>query len=286
MAVVLQAYYKGFLTLLRSKRIWFFQLFVNLALAYLLSFPLKKLLSRTIGNSLDLERSIGKFDYTVLNDFLQNYGVGIDSLKDQSLIALAFYFILLVFFNAGIAHVVQRYPGAYRFREFLTGGSAYFWKFLRLSIYFLILYFFLIFVGFKIVTIEGVSPFNMESEVGLISRAKIVISILVLLFFLLASLHDIIKITITKSKGNYITSSIAGGFSIFRKHFFKFLCLAALHVLLAVIFWFLYLGFKKLCNGGACPIFIIFLVGQLYILSRIAMRIWKLSSFYQLILRA
>ncbi len=281
----MQAFLKGFSTVLNSKRIWFFQYAMNLLFALFIAYPLSKLLSKVAGNSLTIDQAIGNFNYTIINDFLQNYGLGIEAIKSQSVIVFIIYFCLLVFFNAGIIHVAQRFPGAYKFRDFLAGGAEYFWRFLRLSIYFLIIYLLLIFLAFKIVTIEGLSPFKLENELGLISRARIVIVILLILFFILNAISDIIKVFITRSRDTYITRSIVMGMSFFKKHFLKFVSLALLQLGLLLLITGSYLIFRKFSNGSPNWFFLVFLIGQFFIMFRIGLRIWRLSSVYQLILR-
>lgn len=285
MGKVIQSFLKGFYTLLNSKRIWVFQYVINLLFAILIAYPLKHLLDRTVGNSLSVERAFSKFDYTLIYDFLQNYGIGIDAVKSQSVLVFALFFLLLVFFNAGIMHVVQRYPGSYKFREFLAGGVEYFWRFLRLSIYFLLIYSILAFIGYKVATIEGVSPFELESELGLISRSKIVLVVLAILFFLLSMIQDIIKVMITKSREPMIFRSVLSGFGFFKKYFLQFAFLALLQLVILAIFLGTYYLFRNASDHSFKMFLLVFLVGQIFVIGRIALRIWRLSSVYQLVLR-
>jgi len=286
MGKAVQSILKGFYTLLNSKRIWVFQYFMNFLFALLITFPLNSLMRKTVGNSLSVDRAYARFDYTLMNDFLQNYGLGVDTIKSQSMLVFFLYLLLLVFFNAGILHVVQRYPGSYKFREFLAGGVEYFWRFFRLFIYFLILYFVLLFIGFKIATINGLSPFGLESESGLIFRSKIVLFVLGFLFILLRMLQDIIKVMITKSREPIIMRSIVGGIGFFKKHFLHFFMLAILQLTVLAISFGFYIIFRNATDHSFKMFFLVFLLGQVFVLSRIALRIWRLSSVYQLVLRA
>jgi len=286
MGKVIQSFLKGFYTFLNSKRIWIFQYAMNILFAILLAYPLKSLLEKAAGYSLGLDTAFKNFDYTLVNDFLQNYGFGISTIRTQTLIAFPFYFCLLIFCNAGIIHVVQRYPGAYKFRDFLAGGAEYFWRFLRLSLYFLVVYVALAFIGFKIATIDGLSPFALENELGLISKSKIVLVCLGILFFLLGIIQDVIKVLITRSRENYITRSIVQGIGFVRKHFAQFLVLAILQLLLLIALLLCYYLFRNYTNGSTRLFLFLFVVGQAFILMRIGLRIWRLSSVYQLILRA
>ncbi len=286
MGLAIQAFLKGLSTLTNSKRIWIFQYVMNFLFALLIAYPFSRLLKSTVGKSLSVEHALSGFNYTLLNDFLQNYGLGLDAIRSQGLIVFLAFFLLLVFFNAGIVHVVQRYPGSYRFREFFSGGIEYFWRFFRLSLYFLLAYLFLAFVGFKIITLGGVSPFELENELGLISRSKIVLIVLAIVFVLLRMIQDVIKIMITKSREPIIFKPIFSGFSFFKRHFLSSLVLAVLHLILSVVFIGAYILAQKSFGNGGGIFFLVFFMGQLFALVRIALRIWRLSSVYQLVLRA
>jgi len=285
MGKVIQSFLKGFYTFLNSKRIWLFQYAVNLLFALLIAYPLKSLLTKYAGNSLTVDKALSKFNYTIVNDFLQNYGLGFDAIKSQSLLVFFLYFCLLVFFNAGIIHVVQRYPGSYKFRDFLAGGAEYFWRFFRLSIYFLLLYLLLAFIGFKIATLEGLSPFELENELGLISKGRIVLFVLPVLFFILSIIHDIIKVMITRSRDNWISRSVFTGLAFFKKHMFKFILLAIFQLLMLLLLMGAYYLFRRNTDSSSSIFIVLFLIGQLFILFKIGLKIWRLSSVYQLILR-
>jgi len=74
----------------------------SLLLALLAALPFRSLLVGEAGRSLMVKDLVKGFDYTFLNDFMQNYGVGFTPVLNQSLLLLALQYILLVFFVGGM----------------------------------------------------------------------------------------------------------------------------------------------------------------------------------------
>lgn len=111
---------------------------IQLLLAMTMGMQMYQVFESTIGNSLELDRLLSSYDHTVVQDFLHVHGDAIASLIGQARYLILAYLVFCVFTHAGLINAV--YHGHTRFKDFWEGGALYFFKFLKLSLLFLIAY--------------------------------------------------------------------------------------------------------------------------------------------------
>ena len=82
--------------------------------------------------------SLSGFNYKFLADFLYKFDPSLSLIYDQSLWIIGLFFLLNIFLIGGIVYVFKNAPERLSFSDFWRGCSQYFWRFFRLSAYFLV----------------------------------------------------------------------------------------------------------------------------------------------------
>lgn len=127
---------------------------IQFLLAMTMGMQLYQVFEASIGDSLELDKLLSNYNHTVIQDLLKVHGGAITSIIGQSRYLIITYLIFSVFVHASLIHAVHH--GHTRFRDFWTGGALYFFKFLSLSLLFLIVYL----IGLIVVGILASFVFN------------------------------------------------------------------------------------------------------------------------------
>lgn len=277
----LQAYIKAWGTLFRNKRMWGIFYLANLGLAFLAAIPVSGFLGNNVGHSLSLKRSVEEFDYLFLNELMNEYGALIRSILDQSLLFTLLFLLLSVFMVGGFLYVLKKDQERFSFVLFLIGCSKYFWRMLRVTIYFLLIQVFVLFLFFSFFSlmVDGLSPFEMESERQLTNSFMILGPIYLLAFTIISMIHDYTKIHIVHKKPKWLFGTFWEGFKITFQNFRKFFFLYFLNILT----FFLGLGIYYMVKGifgteTMLAVFLTFFIGQIFIFFRIGIKLLNLSN--------
>jgi len=274
-------YKLGINFLLHNKKMLWMLLLVNLCFALFIALPINNYVDMSIGDSMSMKAFNTEFNYMLISDFLDNYGMGIDAILSQSTYSLLLLFIISIFISGGILWCVykNRYGGVH----FINGGATYFWKLLRLSIVFIILYLIAIVVVFTIFKNinAGLSPFAMESDARLVNSFWICLVFFAAIASLISVIHNIAKIEMIHSERKWVFQSFTTAFSILKKYFLSFIGIFAINFLLTLFAGFIYFILREIipCEGGI-GLIILMVVAQIYMLTRIALNVINISSFY------
>ena len=279
MSKSIKAYQSGFSFLLSSKKIWFLIYGLNVGFAILVALPLNNYLKSTISDSLATNNEFLQFNYTYISDFLANYGSGLEVVFNTSIYILLSYFIIMVFISGGMVTIIQNRDKYQEFSNFWKGGAVLFWRFLRLDFYFILIYLVIAAIGFSIFQFGGLSVFEMESETGLINRFYIIAIVMSILFFILGIIHIYAKLFISKTNKILIHKDVLKAFTFCIKNFGIVILLGIINLLVFGIFAGFYFWFRKHYYFSNSPILLLLVIGQLFILFRIACRIIRAASF-------
>jgi hypothetical protein len=279
MSKAIKAYQSGLSFLLSSKKIWFLIYGLNVGFAILIALPLNNYLQSTISDSLATNNEFIKFNYTYINDFLANHGSGLGVIFNTSIYVLIIYFIIMVFISGGIVTIIQNKEKYQDFSNFWKGGASLFWRFLRVDLYFIILYLITAFIGFSIFQIGGFSIFNLETEMGLINRFYIIAIAITALFLFFGMVHMYAKLFIAKANKIFIHEEVLKAFSFCFRNFLTVLLLGVINLLVFGFFAALYFWFRKHYHFSNSSILLLFILGQFFILFRIACRIVRAASY-------
>lgn len=111
---------------------------VQFCLALTVGMEVHNVLESSIGNSLEINKLLLHYDHTVLTDFLKVHGASITPLIGQLRWLLLVWLLFSVFIHAGLLVCAAR-PEQAEAQRFWTAGAAYFFPFLKISLFFLLL---------------------------------------------------------------------------------------------------------------------------------------------------
>ena len=156
-----KAYRQGLSLLFRHSKMWFILYGWLIGLALVSVFPLYSLLKSQFTHSLAIRQSLGRFDYTFLTDFLNQYGEAFYVVIKQSYVILGIFFMLWIFAIAGVVYIITRSKSSFSIRSFFDGGLQFFWRFISSHFLFshhscLVLYTTLVWCG--LVRHESIAP--------------------------------------------------------------------------------------------------------------------------------
>jgi hypothetical protein len=278
---VFSAYKKGLKSTFQKKKMWLFLYLINLLFAFLAAGPFSDLLESELANSKVIQHIFGGFDYTVFMEFYQQNSGAIWAFLGQAIILVFVFFVFNIFFSGGIINTFYKNKEHFILRNFWYDCSQFFWRFLRLTFYFLMFHAVLLAIfGVLFYTIiEGGSNANLVSEVTIISGAKIIFPIYAISAIILSMIQDYAKIHIVSGDKKMLTKPILEVFKLTFKNFVKTASLYLLNILTILIIFGIYrLLQTPFTSDNMMGIFILFLVGQLFLFGRIGVKLLNLGS--------
>ncbi len=278
---VIHAYIKGWTQVLQHKRIWGLIYLSNFVLALLSAMPISGFLGRKLGYSTSLGNSLPGFDYTFIGEILQQFNLQVDRILDQTYFNICIFLIVSVFLMGGALSVFQRVPGSFSWTAFWQGCRKFFWRLLRLNIYFLLLHtvVFFFFAFLFSAYCDGLNPFNMESEKQMIDAIMILGPIYLLVFTLITLIHDYAKIHLVRRDERWLYTVFGESFMLVFKNIGRFGALYLLNMFTFLLVFGLYWwGSSFFESVELSSITILFLIGQIFIILRVAIRMLFWSS--------
>lgn len=272
----INAYIKGWKLTWQHRRMWLLFYGFNFLAALIATIPISGYLNNTLGESLASSKLLDGFNYTLITDILNQYGDGISILMDQTLLLILVFLIITIFLTGGMLHLFRQQE-KFDYKTFWYGCQHYFWRLLRLTVYFLIIHivllvlFYFLFLRFT----NGFSPFKLESEVQVITVLQILIPIYLLLTIFILMVHDYAKIHIVEKDQSVLIAPFWQSFKIVFKNFKNFSLLYLINLLTALILWAVYWLLSKV-NLSAWGLALI--MGQAFVLARIWLNMLNLSS--------
>ncbi len=277
----LQAYFSGWSSVFRNKRMWLLVYIVNFALAFLAAWPVSGFLGKTVRYSMSLERSLPEFDYTFLAEMQKKFGNQINAILDQTTLFIIIFLLLSVFMTGGILNIFKKGEEMFRLKTFWKGCSKYFWRILRLTIYFLAIHGIILFLFFLVFKswCSGLNPFEMESEKELIDAFMFLSPLYILVFTIIAMVQDYAKIHMVHENPTILLNTFWASFKLVFSDIGKFSFLYFLNILtLGIAFGIYYLLSNQFEGITMTSIMILFVIGQLFIIARIAIKLLNLAS--------
>lgn len=249
----------------------------NVAFALLVALPLQVLLQNTVGKSLAIQQLMPSVDYTVISDFLRTYRVAWGVITQETLLLILLYGLLFIFLMGGIVTRLCSSSDT----SFLTASTTHFWRVLRLSVYFILLYLLLlIIIGgiFTQIFIENFASFNSEHPV--VKGAIIFLSIFVLVAMLVTIVRDYAKVQLIIQPQQSVFKTFWRTWRFVFRHKRVTIPMFILHALLLVILLALYMwgsGYLHPLDNTSKIIFA-FLLSQLFLIGRIIIQLSHLAS--------
>lgn len=281
--MILKAYQEGWKKVWIDKKMWVLLYLLNFAFALLTAFPFSGFLSKTVGHTLANSKMLGGFDYEFVTDFMREYGGGMSVILNLSFGIIGLFFIFSIFWMGGILSVLKVNSPTFSFQKFWQGSTIYFWRLTRLTFYFFIMHALVLGIFVFLFISQGVNPLEVESEIPIINRFKIFVPIYLILATILFMIQDYAKVHIIHHDGKVITQPIKSAFRFVFKNFRKCFGLYLLNILTFFTFFGIYWLLSNSFKSDTTPtILLFFIIGQIFILSRIAVKLLNLGSAFSL----
>ena len=265
----------------RYRKMWLALYLLNFGFALLASLPFSGYLSKTLGQSLEMERHLEGFDYTFINDFLREYGQGISAFIDTSLGFIFLYLLFSVALMGGILLAFQHFSEAFRWSTFWEGCRHFFWRLLRLTIYFILIHAAILglFGLFFYLATHGFAIFEMETELELVRPLYYLLPLYLLTATIIFMIQDYAKIHVVQVNQQWLTRPIWQATELvyrnFGRFFFLYLLNIATLIALFAAYWWIGQLFSTTTNTA---IALSFFWGQFFVFGRIGLRLLNLGS--------
>ncbi len=285
------AYYNGFWLAIRKIKMWVILYIINIIFALLAAIPLSNFLKDKLGKSLAPKRMLPDFDYTIYQDFMNEYGDTFSLIMGQSRLIFVIYFFLSIFLVGGILAILKNHGDKFSFQAFRSGCTVYFWRMLRLTFYFLIIHGIILGAFSSLIYFgkfhQGLDA--VESEVEMINAVKYMLPLYLIFASFFFLIQDYAKIHVVHKNPKWLFFSFWRSFAIVFNNFLKTYPLYLLNMLtfaiIFAVFWYFRLS-NNMESAGA--IAIIFVIGQAFIFARIGTKLINLGSatlMYQSIMK-
>lgn len=253
----------------------------GVGLALIAALPFRATLLAHTGNTLLLDELIPGFNYTYLNDFLQNYGSALTPLLNQSLLILLVQFLLLVFLAGGLTKTVVDQPTAFSNTLFWGSSGAYFWRMLRLSLLFIVLHGIVlgVFVWLYLKVTKGFSPSALENEGIITSCLRWLVPLYVVFAALPMLWHDYAKLRLVQTNARWIWPPVGQAGKFIRRHFIKIYSLYALVLLMGLALLGLNYTLSSILSVQSLSTILLSLfLTQLFVILRFALKVLNMNS--------
>jgi hypothetical protein len=276
---IIQVFKNGIAQFWQYKRMLFLLYGATLAAALLVALPIKAYLESHAGHSLMVEDLVKGFDYTFLNDFMTNYGSGFAPIFQQSVLVILLFLIVMIFLIGGILSVYKHQPTKWDNRLFWGESATYFWKMLRLAVYFIVIHLAIIglFFFFYYLAVQGFSGLEDDTVIFTAWKWLLPLYIIVSAFFFMW--HDYAKIMIVNHQNRWLYTSILQALRFILKNFKTAYSVFLINILLLFLVYGINYFFTSILKiGQNAPFYVAFLMAQCFLLVRLSIKLINWSS--------
>ncbi len=277
---IINALKYGFKLTSLNIKLWSLLYLINLLFAGLVVVPLLSYLGDKLEFTKATDRLIGGFDFTLVNDFLNQYPEFLGLVTTQTVVVGILFILLYIFLTGGILTRLKNIEtDLHRFENFWAGCGKYFWRLLRLSFYFILIHLAVagLFFAFFNWSVKGGLDY-FTSEAAIFFRAEVSLffyGIFALFFFMV---HDYAKVLVVMNNRRLVFQDFWGAFKFGIKNikitFGLYLLLFGLFALTSV----LYGVADSFIHRMGIPSLCLFLTGQVYVLLQIGFKLMNLGS--------
>jgi hypothetical protein len=279
------SYLHGFATAARSLRMIAWIYLGYLIIALLLAIPFFGLFRMAAGNSLLPDSLLGGFDATAIREILADSGKAFAFYLEGFMPWIIAFLLFQVYLAGGSLSWISNPRGKFRLNGFHEHGLKFYWRFLKLTFYFVIIQIItalILYVPYILVT--G-SQTGLTDEAVVRPLVMIMAGHLILITFLLLW-SDLVKSRLFEQDSRKVLKTMFRCLRMAVRRIFSFYFLGIILLLAPVA---LFAGFYLLRSSMVADttglIIVLFLVQQLMILARVYLRIWRLSSVYRFYLQ-
>ena len=277
---ILKAYKNGFGATLGQLRLVTVAYLFLLLPVLLLAFSYHSAFSEAMDSFIMPGRLLKGFDFTAFTELIKIYGDKITASYTYAYWLVVFYFFVSLFVTAGIIFSLKNPERKGNLVSVVTGGSRYFWRFLKLKFYFFI-------VNLIIVAIIYLPPgmfyFFKYSGTGNERTAfffflpVVIFHILVMIFVF--TINNYTKFILVFDDTRKVLRSIWAATKFVSGKFFGTYGLAVLLFVVPVIVIILYRNLSgSLQMTSGLMILLAFVVQQFFVWLRVSFKVWFLAG--------
>jgi len=271
----------GFKASVKSVRMILLIYLSYLVIALLLAIPFFGLFRSAAGNSQLPGSLMNGFDATAIRELLASGGK-MFAFYLKAFVPWIFIFLLFqIYLNGGILSWVSNPRGKFSINRFHTNGRKFFWRFLKLTVYFIIIHLIIcliIYLPYSLITGSGSGLTDRQVMNPLFIYAGVHAVVLVFVFMW----SDMAKSGLYREDSSKVLKTIFRSLKIAFRRFFSFYFLG---LLLLIIPTLAFIGFYLIRSGLVVNttgmILIVFVLQQVLVLIRVIFRTWRLAAVYR-----
>lgn len=252
--------------------------------ALLLMLPFFEIAARHSGHSLPLQLLLQEFDFMLITDFIREHEGRLMVLVSQVKWFVLFYLVLTAFLNGGILKTLNRKEEKFTLRNFFAACGNYFPRFMGLTIVLVVLHaLVLVLVILGSMAIFQLLHSNFTTELAFYRLIITALSIYSLFFIIISLIGDYAKFYLLLYDSRRVLKGFGAGFRFTFRHILRTTTLLLLLWGIPLVLMYLYLNLSNdIGMQSAAGIIAVFVMQQLYFISRIYTRVWLLGSEFEL----
>ena len=270
----------GFRLASLNLKLWSLLYMVNLLFAGLVVVPLLYYLGDKLAFTKATDRLIGGFDFTLFNDFLNQYPEFLRLMSTQTIVVGILFILLYIFLTGGIlTRLKNTETDLHRLGNFWMGCGKYFFRLLRLFFYFTLIHLSIagLFIAIFSWSVAGGLDY-FTSEAVIFYRAKICFFSYIIFALFFFMVHDYAKVMVVSKNHRLVFREFWSAFKFVSKNirttFGLYLLLFGCFVLTTTLYGIL----DGWIHRMGIPSLVLFLTGQIYLLLQIGFKLINLGS--------
>ena len=275
---IAKAYTKGFIQTAKYPRMLLILYFANILMALLLALPFFSALKSNAGHSDFLNSMLQGFDYTTYSELMFNSGKAFSAILGGVKWIVLTYFLLSAFLTGGIIRTLNE--DKFSTSSFFGAGAFSFFRFLGLSLIvalFQIIFLLLVFVPAGAYIRYHFVDFQSELTAYYIGFSAL--GIYTIIFLIISMIGDYGKFYLELNNSFNIFKAFWKGIKYVFRHFLKTFILYLILLIIPAIIMYVYLYLENdIKMATSIGILLVFLMQQAFILLRVFLRTWILSS--------
>lgn len=280
---IIKAYKNGFKVTISNLRLitvgYLFLLIPGLliALAYWSSFK------SAIGNFIAPGNLLNGFDYTTYTELMRFEGEKISAATTQAILLVVFYVFVSLFISGGIVYSLNNKSSKGNFLSMLTGGSRFFWRFLKLNLYTFIIHLIIaaiIYIPFAILVKGSLEHAETEKYIFFLFLPFGIIHLILMIY--LFTINNYAKFALVHNNSRKVIRLLWAAIKFVTVKICSTYTLTLLLLVVPLLFLFGYMKFSGSFGiSSAITIIIVFIVQQVSVWLRMANKIWFLSGQFE-----
>ena len=277
---ILTSYFNGFVLAYRAKKLVTTIFFITLFIALIIAIPFGSTLGKKAGNSMAFVSLIKGFNFSVYQDFMNQFSGSIYPFISVAIWMGVFYLLFTIFFEGGVLDILIRNERKYSLITFWGAGARYFSRFLRLAVYSVVVQVVIVLaVYIPVINILDSVSANAANEKTLFYILLTGVIIHLIFFIFILTVTDYAKIMMVENKNYKPLKTLIKSFGFVLRHFLSTYSLYLSLLIMPVAIFIIYFWLEaQIGMSTGITIFIIFIVQQVFIWCRILIKIWILGS--------